>query len=100
MDAIEPKPYERILFVCCNEKEPGLASCGARGSKELQEKLKAYLKSKGLQGRCRVSRSLCLGLCELGPNIVVMPENVWYKGVGAADLAEIQKTWIDPLEKA
>ena len=64
-----------------------------------EEKLKAYAKSKGLQGLCRVSRSLCLGLCEIGPNVCVMPENVWYKGVTAADLEEIQKKWIDPLAK-
>ena len=55
------------------------------------------MKSKGLQGRCRVARSLCLGLCSVGPNVCVMPENVWYTGVTEADLTEIQKEWIDSL---
>ena len=57
------------------------------------------MKSKNLKGRMRVSRSLCLGLCEQGPNVCVMPENVWYSNVTAADLAEIQRKWIDPLAK-
>ncbi len=92
-------PFERVLFVCCNERPPGEDSCGTRGSAELQKKLKEYAKSKGLQGRCRVSRAMCLGLCAIGPNVCVMPENVWYHGVSDADLEEIRRKWIDPLEK-
>jgi (2Fe-2S) ferredoxin len=99
VNPIEPSPYERTIFVCCNEKEPGEAACAARGSRELQAKLKAHLKSKGLQGRMRVSRSLCLGLCEQGPNVCIMPENAWYARVTPADLPEIQRTWIDPLAR-
>ena len=90
-------PYERILFVCCNEREKGEDACAARGSAELQKKLKDHMKAKGLKGRVRVARSLCLGLCAQGPNICVMPENVWYSGVTGQDLAEIQRRWIDPL---
>jgi (2Fe-2S) ferredoxin len=99
MNPIEPKPYERIIFVCCNEREPGEAACANRGSRALQEELKAYMKSKNLKGRCRVSRSLCLGLCDVGPNLCIMPENVWYRGVRPEDLAEIERTWIDPLAR-
>jgi (2Fe-2S) ferredoxin len=97
MQEMKPKPYERILLVCCNEREPGEAACANRGSRELQEKLKAYMKAKNLKGRCRVSRSLCLGLCDVGPNLCIMPENVWYTGVTPGDLEEIQKKWIDPM---
>jgi len=97
MEEMKPKPYERILLVCCNEREPGEAACANRGSREIQEKLKAYMKSKNLKGRCRISRSLCLGLCDVGPNLCIMPENVWYQGVTPGDLEEIQKRWIDPM---
>ncbi|HXG61324.1 MAG TPA: (2Fe-2S) ferredoxin domain-containing protein [Planctomycetota bacterium] len=90
-------PYERILFVCCNERGPGEDACGNRGSLELQKKLKEYAKSRNLQGRVRVSRAMCLGLCAVGPNVCVMPENVWYRRVTEADLPEIQRRWIDPL---
>jgi (2Fe-2S) ferredoxin len=92
-------PFERIVFVCSNERPAGEDSCGGRGSAEFQKKLKEYAKSKGLAGRCRVSRALCLGLCSIGPNVCVMPENVWYHGVTEADLEEIRRKWIDPLAK-
>ena len=97
MQQPDPAPYERVVFVCCNEREKGEAACANRGSAELQKKLKAYMKSKGLEDRVRVARSLCLGLCAQGPNVCVMPENVWYSGVTEQDLAEIQRRWIDPL---
>ena len=39
----------------------------------------------------------CLGLCAQGPNVCVMPENVWYHGVTSADLGAIQEKWIDSM---
>ena len=99
MEELKPKPYERVLFVCCNERDPGEAACANRGSRELQEKLKSYMKSKNLKGRCRVSRAMCFGLCDVGPNVCVMPENVWYTGVTPSDLEEIQRKWIDSMVK-
>ena len=92
------QPYERIIFVCANQKDPGEASCANRGSAEFQKTLKDYMKSKGVKG-LRVSRSLCLGLCEQGPNICIMPENVWYTGVTAKDLGDLQAKWIDSMPK-
>lgn len=97
MKELPRKPFERVIFVCCNEREPGEDACANRGSAELQKKLKEYMKSRDLKGRCRVSRAMCLGLCAVGPNVCIMPENVWYTGVTAADLNEIQRKWIDPL---
>lgn len=99
MKEMTSKPYERILFVCCNERPAGEDACGNRGSAELQKKLKEYMKSRNLKGRVRVSRAMCFGLCAVGPNVCVMPENVWYQGVQPQDLAEIQRLWIDPLSK-
>jgi (2Fe-2S) ferredoxin len=100
MNELTPRPFERLILVCCNEREKGEAACANRGSAEFQKKLKEYAKSKGLQGRLRVSRSLCLGLCEKGPNICVMPDNVWHSGVTDQDLDEIKRRWIDPMAPA
>ena len=99
MDTPASAPFERVIFVCCNQREAGEAACANRGSADLQKQLKAHMKSKNLQDRCRVSRSLCLGLCAQGPNVCVMPENVWYHGVTSADLEAIQKKWIDSMVK-
>lgn len=96
MEEMKKQPYERVIFVCANQKDPGEASCAARGSAEFQKQLKDYMKSKGVKG-LRVSRSLCLGLCEQGPNLCVMPENAWYAGVTSKDLDEIKSKWIDPM---
>ena len=96
MEELNQGPYERIIFVCANQKDPGEAACANRGSAEYQKQLKEYMKSKSIKG-LRVSRSLCLGLCEKGPNICIMPDNVWYTGVTAKDLDEIKAKWIDPM---
>ena len=93
-----PKPpFERVIFVCCNEREAGEAACANRGSAAIQKSLKEYVKSKGLKGKIRVARSLCLGMCAEGPNVCVMPENKWYHRVSEADLPEISRTWIDTV---
>jgi len=92
-------PYERILFVCCNEREPGEDACANRGSSQLQKDLKAMVKAKGLQDRVRVSRAMCFGLCSEGPNVCVMPDNIWYHRVGPADLRDIYARHVAPLEK-
>jgi (2Fe-2S) ferredoxin len=98
MEEMKKRPYERIILVCANQRDSGEAACANRGSAEFQKQLKDHMKSKGIKG-LRVSRSLCLGLCEQGPNICVMPENVWYTGVAQKDLDEIKSKWIDPLAK-
>ena len=93
-----PSPYERVIFVCCNEREPGEDACANRGSAQLQKDLKAMVKDKGLKGRVRVSRAMCFGLCSEGPNICVMPDNVWYNHVAPADLPAIVAKHVDPLK--
>ena len=90
-------PYVRSVFVCCNEREPGEAACANRGSADLQKTLKAWTKEHGIGTRCRVSRAMCLGLCEEGPNLCIMPDNVWLRGVTPADLPKIIATYLAPL---
>ena len=94
---LRPPPYERTIFVCCNEREPGEDACANRGAAQLQKDLKSKVKEMGLNGRVRVSRSMCFGLCSEGPNVCVMPDNVWYRGVGPADLPSIIARHVAPL---
>ena len=90
-------PCVRLLLVCCNGRGPGEEACGNRGSAEVHRILKERVRAKGLQGRCRVSRSLCLGLCAEGPVVAVLPENAWYSRVAPSDAEGIARKWIDPL---
>ena len=36
-----------------------------------------------------ITRTSCLGPCELGPSVLVYPESVMYVGVTAGDITEI-----------
>lgn len=77
--------YKKHIFVCTNLRDEG-NSCGARGSETLRDTLKAKVKSKGLHEEIRVYKSGCQGNCEVGPNVLIFPEKIWYKGVQSQDL--------------
>lgn len=84
---LEPRPdrhaLEKHVLVCCNE------DCEARGGRELLTALRARVKDLGLRGSVRITETRCLARCSSGPTMAVYPEGIWYKGVGAADAAEI-----------
>ena len=83
------KPYEKTIFVCVNEREN--ECCRAKGSELIRDELKAAVNARGLKGRVRVSKSLCLDLCSEGPVVMVFPENVVYTHVNQKDVPEIIK---------
>jgi predicted metal-binding protein len=79
--------FKKYLFVCENKRDEG-ACCGAPGER-LREKLKAAVQEKGLSRFIRVSRSGCLDVCAEGPNVLLMPDNIWFKHVSENDVEEI-----------
>ncbi len=83
--------YQRHVFVCTNQREPGSArpSCNADGTSQLHAQFKQAVDAAGLKARVRVNKAGCLDQCEHGPTVVVYPEAVWYGPVGTADVAEI-----------
>lgn len=83
--------FTKHLFVCENKRECG-DSCGAAGER-IRERLKDEVKRKGLASKIRVSRTGCLDVCAEGPNVLLMPDNLWFKKVNDSDLDAI-------LEKA
>ncbi|MBI2889251.1 MAG: (2Fe-2S) ferredoxin domain-containing protein [Nitrospirae bacterium] len=97
MPKADRQPYVRTIFVCINERPPGQDSCGGRNSRPLQEALKAHVREKGLAKKVRITRTLCLGQCAIGPNIAIMPDNVWYHHATPEDIEEIKALFIDPL---
>ena len=82
--------YERHVFVCVNERAPDArVCCAASGARDIRARLKSLVKQKGLKPEVRINGAGCLDTCELGPAIVIYPENVWYGGVTLDDVDEI-----------
>ena len=85
-----PLFYSRHIFCCTNVRPEGhpRGCCSAGGS----EKLRAYMREKaralGIEN-IRVNASGCLDRCELGPNMVIYPEGVWYHYESTEDVDEI-----------
>lgn len=89
-----PCPYSRMILVCLNERPGGEASCGGRNSKPLAEALKKAVEAAGQKGKIRVTKTLCLGLCERGPNVMIFPEGVLLSGVRPEDVPAIVDKYV------
>ena len=79
--------FQKYILVCENERETG-ACCNPLGIL-IREQLKKTVKERGLAGRVRVSRSGCLDVCAEGPNVLLMPDNIWFKRVALTDVEAI-----------
>lgn len=75
--------YRAHVLVC---KGTG---CVASGSEPISETLQKEIDKKGLSKEVKVVQTGCLGLCELGPNILIYPEGSYYCQVKPEDIPEI-----------
>ena len=96
--------FDRYIFVCIREREPDhrRGSCAVNGSLEVVDALKAAVKAHRLQLEVRVNKSMCLECCELGPTVMVHPDNVWYQKVTPEDAKAIVEEHIiggNPVER-
>lgn len=82
-----PASFLKYIFVCENERAEG-ACCGTEGVK-IRESLKKKIKELGLDSKIRVSRSGCIDVCSEGPNVLLEPDQVWFKKVSLADIDTI-----------
>ncbi|MBI2424927.1 MAG: (2Fe-2S) ferredoxin domain-containing protein [Candidatus Hydrogenedentes bacterium] len=90
-------PYDKIIFVCTNRRQPGdRVCCASGGSEDLHATLKSLIERRGLRRNVRVSRSGCMDRCESGPNIMVFPDNIWYSDVEEDELGDI----VDAIERS
>ena len=48
-----------------------------------------YPKTICRYGKVRSNKTGCLDVCEVGPNVVIYPDNIWYTGVTVNDVDEI-----------
>ena len=87
--------FSKYIFVCENKREAGKC-CAAEGS-ALREVLKNAVKDKGLAAKIRVSPTGCLDVCADGPNVLLMPDNVWFKHVRESDIEGILNKALERL---
>lgn len=83
--------FKHHVFFCCNQREGGKACCNQYGAGEIRDYAKNRVKELGLSGagKVRVNMAGCLDRCELGPVLVVYPEETWYTYVDREDIDEI-----------
>ena len=86
---LQNTPYTCHVFACVNERADGRKSCGGSGNFEVFSALKRESKERGWNGRIRVSRGLCFGLCESGPNVMIYPRGIWFSHVAREDVSAI-----------
>ena len=75
--------YRSEVLVC------GGTGCTSPESVDLYKRLKSEIRKHNLNHEIEVLRTGCLGLCELGPVVIVYPEGVVYKKVKIDDIAEL-----------
>jgi len=85
--------YTRHIFCCTNVRPEGhpRGCCSAGGSEKLRAYMREKAKALGIEN-IRVNASGCLDRCELGPNMVIYPEGVWYHYESTEDVDEIVQT--------
>ncbi len=83
--------YKNHLFFCTNQRKDGSQCCGNTLALDMRNYMKQRSKELGLvrSGEVRVNTAGCLNRCELGPVIVVYPDETWYTYVDKEDIDEI-----------
>jgi (2Fe-2S) ferredoxin len=84
--------YQKHVFFCVNQREPGEQCCNNFGAQAMRDYAKARVKALKLDSktrRVRINNAGCLDRCNEGPVIVVYPEDVWYTYVDKEDIDEI-----------
>ncbi|HSQ88232.1 NADH-quinone oxidoreductase subunit NuoF [Romboutsia sp.] len=75
--------YRSQVLVC------GGTGCTSPQSADIYRNLKSEIRRHKLNHEIEVLKTGCLGLCELGPIVVIYPEGVLYRNVGANDIKEL-----------
>ena len=83
--------YQYHVFFCTNLRESGEQCCEQCNASEIRAYAKARIKQLGLsgEGKVRINTAGCLDRCELGPVLVVYPEETWYTYLDREDIDEI-----------
>ena len=85
-------PYQCHIFVCVKSRGGERKSCGDGESTDIKALLKDGISKRGWKAKVRVSDSGCLGVCGVGPNVMIYPQGIWLGQAAASDVPEILKT--------
>ena len=88
--------YRAHVMVCRG------TGCTAGGSESILEALQEEVRRHHLEGEVRVGFTGCHGFCEVGPNVVIYPDDLLYTHVAVDDVEEIvEETLIkgQPVER-
>ncbi|TNF53845.1 4Fe-4S dicluster domain-containing protein [bacterium] len=106
MDILKDRGKERTILRTCLS-----TGCRAQKSLKLAEALHVAIKEQGLEEKVEIKNTGCHGFCEMGPIMVVEPQNIFYRKVKPEDVGEILSTlngsggvverllWKDPVTK-
>jgi len=75
--------YQSYVLIC------GGTACCSGGADKLVEEFASCLKSAGLQDTVQVVKTGCLGFCEQGPIVKILPQGTFYVQVKKEDVKEI-----------
>ncbi len=79
------------LLVCTNHRAtPNNPSCAARGSKEIACALMQELQKNNVL--IEIEEIQCMGYCNVGPNIRLVPNGEFFHAVSAKKFAKIIQT--------
>ena len=74
---------ERHVLICT------ASHCAQKGSNDVIGRLRLDIVRKGLDTEVLVNNCGTIDLCDIGPNMVIYPDNIIYGGVTVKDIPEI-----------
>ena len=75
--------YQSYVLIC------GGTACFSGGGDKIVDEFKAQLKAQGLDSTVQVVATGCLGFCEQGPIVKILPQGTFYVQVKPEDVKEI-----------
>jgi (2Fe-2S) ferredoxin len=82
--------HDVFIFICANRRSSGV-HCGSDEFDAAFESIRRLLNrfKPQLKHKIKLNKSGCLGKCGSGPNLVIFPDNIWYRFTSLSDLEEV-----------
>ncbi|MDQ0288080.1 NADH-quinone oxidoreductase subunit NuoF [Oligosphaera ethanolica] len=75
--------YRTQILLCAG------GACISSGCESVRDALLREIKANGLESEIEVITTGCMGMCEIGPMMVVSPEGIFYQKVKPEDMADV-----------